>query len=114
MLSLFPRDVLDEILNLTESVSEGFLPNLLPATPGTKHQRRTFWLCKGNAKVGKDAQADWRDAIEILGKERCWKMTWATRDVLDLYNDRRDLKKKRYEAEETNEYREANKRIQRH
>ena len=24
MLSLFPRDVLDEILNLIESVSEGF------------------------------------------------------------------------------------------
>ena len=24
MLSFFPRDVLDEILNLTESVSEGF------------------------------------------------------------------------------------------
>ena len=28
MLSLFPRDVLDEILNLIESVSEGFLPTL--------------------------------------------------------------------------------------
>ena len=26
MLSFFPRDVLDEILNLIESVSEGFLP----------------------------------------------------------------------------------------
>ena len=29
MLSFFPRDVLDEILNLIESVSEGFLPTLL-------------------------------------------------------------------------------------
>ena len=28
-LSLFPRDVLDEILDLIESVSEGFLPTLL-------------------------------------------------------------------------------------
>ena len=29
MLSFFPRDVLDEILDLTESVSERFLPTLL-------------------------------------------------------------------------------------
>ena len=29
MLPFFPRDVLDEILDLTESVSEGFLPTLL-------------------------------------------------------------------------------------
>ena len=29
MLSFFPRDVLDEILNLIESVSEGFLPTLI-------------------------------------------------------------------------------------
>ena len=29
MLSFFPRGVLDEILNLIESVSEGFLPTLL-------------------------------------------------------------------------------------
>ena len=28
MLSFFPRDVLDKILNLVESVSEGFLPTL--------------------------------------------------------------------------------------
>ena len=28
MLSFFPRDVLDEILNLIESVSEVFLPTL--------------------------------------------------------------------------------------
>ena len=28
MLSFFPQDVLDEILNLIESVSEGFLPTL--------------------------------------------------------------------------------------
>ena len=29
MLSFFPRGVLDEILNLIESVSEGFLPTLV-------------------------------------------------------------------------------------
>ena len=28
VLFSFPRDVLDEILNLTDSVSEGFLPTL--------------------------------------------------------------------------------------
>ena len=29
MLSFFPRGVLDEILNLLESVSEGFFPTLV-------------------------------------------------------------------------------------
>ena len=29
VLSFFPRDVLDEIMNLIESVSEGFLPTLI-------------------------------------------------------------------------------------
>ena len=33
-------------------------------------------------------------------------------DVLDLCDERRDLKKKQYEAEGANEYREANRRIQ--
>ena len=36
----------------------------------------------------------------------------STKDVLDLFDERRDLKKKRYEAEGAKEYREANKRIQ--
>ena len=35
-----------------------------------------------------------------------------TNDVLDLCDERRDLKKKRYEAEGAKEYREANRRIQ--
>ena len=39
-------------------------------------------------------------ASEILGKERRRKKPWVTKDVLDLCNERRDLKKKRYEAEE--------------
>ena len=51
-------------------------------------------------------------ASEILGKERRRKKPWVTKDVLDLYDERRDLKKKRYEAEGAKEYREANKRIQ--
>ena len=51
-------------------------------------------------------------ASEILGKERHRKKPRVTRDVLDLCDDRRNLKKKRYEAEGAKEYREANKRIQ--
>ena len=51
-------------------------------------------------------------ASEILGKERRRKKPWVTKDVLDLSDERRDLKKKRYEAEGVKEYREANRRIQ--
>ena len=50
-------------------------------------------------------------ASEVLGKERRRKKPWVTNDVLDLCDERRDLKKKRYEAE-AKEYREANRRIQ--
>ena len=35
-------------------------------------------------------------ASEILGKERRRKTPWVTKDVLDLCDERRDLKKKRY------------------
>ena len=51
-------------------------------------------------------------ASEILGKRRRRKKPCVTRDVLDLCDERRDLKKKRYKAEGATEYREANKRIQ--
>ena len=52
-------------------------------------------------------------ASEILGKGRRRKKPWVTKDVLDLCDERRDLKnKKRYEAEGTKEYREANRRIE--
>ena len=37
-------------------------------------------------------------ASEILGKERRRKKPWATKDVLDLCDERRDSKKKQYEA----------------
>ena len=50
-------------------------------------------------------------ASEILGNKRPKKKPWVTRDVLDLCDERRDLKK-RYEAEGDKEYREANKRAQ--
>ena len=51
-------------------------------------------------------------ASEILRKERRRKKPWVTKDVLDLCDERRDLKKKRYEALGAKEYREANRRIQ--
>ena len=51
-------------------------------------------------------------ASEILGQERRRKKPWVTKDVLDLCDERRYLKKERYEAEGAKEYREANRRIQ--
>ena len=50
-------------------------------------------------------------ASEILGNV-AGKRPWVTKDVLDLCDERRDLKKELYEAEGANEYREANRRIQ--
>ena len=37
---------------------------------------------------------------------------WVTKDVRDLCDERRDLKKKRYKTEGAKEYREANRRVQ--
>ena len=51
-------------------------------------------------------------ASEILGKERRRIKPWVTKDVLDLCDERRDLKKKRYEAGRAKEYREPNRRVQ--
>ena len=50
-------------------------------------------------------------ASEILGKEHSRKKPWFTKNVSDLCDERRDLKKKRYEAEGAKEYRKANRRI---
>ena len=50
-------------------------------------------------------------ASEILRKERHRKKPWVTKDVLDLCDERRDLKMKQYETEGAKEYREANRRI---
>ena len=38
-------------------------------------------------------------ACEILGKERHRKKPWVTKDVVDVCDERRELKKMRYEAE---------------
>ena len=49
---------------------------------------------------------------ETLGKEHHRKKPWVTTDVLDLCAERRDLMKKRYEAEGATEYNKVTKRIQ--
>ena len=51
-------------------------------------------------------------ASKILGKEHRRKKPWVTKDHLDLCDEKRNLKKKRYEAEGAKEYKEANRRIQ--
>ena len=51
-------------------------------------------------------------ASKILGKQRFRKKPCVIKDVLDLCDERRELKKKRYEAEGAKEYRDANRRIQ--
>ena len=56
-------------------------------------------------------QANTAASCEILGKELRKKKLWVTRDVFDLCDEKRDLKKW-YKAEEAKEYREANKGIQ--
>ena len=50
--------------------------------------------------------------VRYLGRNAAEKKPWVTKDVLDLCDARRDLRKKRYEAEGAKEYREANRRIQ--
>ena len=49
--------------------------------------------------------------VRYLGRNAAGKRH-GSKDVLDLCDERRDLKKKRYEAEGAKEYREANRRIQ--
>ena len=80
-----------------------------------KYQRQMY-ICIGGWRRGRGGQiadtAVTDAASEILGNERCRKKPWVIGDVLDLCEGRRDLKKKRYEAEGAKEYREENKRIQ--
>ena len=49
---------------------------------------------------------------EILGKDCQRKEPWITKDLLYLCDDRKELKKRWYEAEGAKAYWEANKRIQ--
>ena len=48
----------------------------------------------------------------IEGKEWRMKKPWVTKDVFDHCDERRDSKKKRYEAEGATKYRESKRRIQ--
>ena len=50
-------------------------------------------------------------AAELLGKQRRHRKSWVTPEILDLCDQRRDLKKKRGEPEEAKVYREIKRKI---
>ena len=51
-------------------------------------------------------------ASEVLGKKRITKKPWVTPDLLKLCDERRDLKKTKYESEEgAHRYRQADKQV---
>ena len=52
-------------------------------------------------------------ASEILGKHRRKKKPWITAEILDLHNKRRQLRKKRFEPEGSEKYKEVNNNIKR-
>ena len=54
-------------------------------------------------------------ASEILGKHRQKKKkkTWVTAEILDLCDKRRELRKKRFEPEGSEKYKEVNNNIKR-
>ena len=61
----------------------------------------------GSRKPGSAAET----AAELLGKQRRKKKPWVTPEILDLYDHRRDLKKKRGEPEGAKDYREIKRKI---
>ena len=52
-------------------------------------------------------------ASEIFGKHRQKKKTWVTAEILDLCDKRRELRKKRFEPEGSEKYKEVNNNIKR-
>ena len=50
-------------------------------------------------------------AAELLGKQRWKRKPWVTPEILDLCDQRRDLKKKRGEPEGAEDYREIKRKI---
>ena len=52
-------------------------------------------------------------ASEILGKHRQKKKTWVTAEILDLCDKRRELRKKRFEPEGSENYKEVKNNIKR-
>ena len=57
--------------------------------------------------------AETETAREILGKHRQKKKPWVTAEILDLCDKRRELRKKRFEPEGSEKYREVNNNINR-
>ena len=52
-------------------------------------------------------------ASEILGKHRQKRKPWITAEILDLCDKRRELKKKLFEPEGSEKYKEVNNNIKR-
>ena len=52
-------------------------------------------------------------ATDILGKHRQKKKTWVTAEILDLCDKRRELRKKRFQPEGSEKYKEVNNNIKR-
>ena len=52
-------------------------------------------------------------ASEILGKHRQKKKPWATAEILDLCDKRRELRKNRFQPEGSEKYKEVNNNIKR-
>ena len=52
-------------------------------------------------------------ASEIRGKHRQKKKPWVTAEILDLCDKRRELRKKRFELEESEKYKEVSNNIKR-
>ena len=52
-------------------------------------------------------------ATDILGKHRQKKTPWITAEILDLCDKRRELRKKRFEPEGSEKYKEVNNNIKR-
>ena len=52
-------------------------------------------------------------AIEILCKHRQKKKPWITAEILDLWDKRREMRKKRFEPEGSEKYKEVNHNIKR-
>ena len=50
-------------------------------------------------------------ASEIFGKHRQKKKPWITAEILGLCNKRRELRKKRFEPEGSEKYKEVNNNI---
>ena len=52
-------------------------------------------------------------ASEIIGKHRQKKKHWVTAEILDLWDKWRELRKKRYELEGSEKYKEVNNNVKR-